>query len=91
MWMAEFFCCYPDDNGGLAVEEEGKGFTFGNGSDDGFNDAAFLAYGSLVRFVLVSGDVVAEVEMPRGSTAGTWNGQIRAVRMDFDNHVRFAM
>ena len=69
--MAEFFCYYPDNNGGLAVEEEGKYFAFSSRSDDGFDDATFLVYSSLIRFVFVSRDVVAEIEMPRHSTAGT--------------------
>ena len=89
--MAKFFYYYPNDNGSFTVEEEGKGFTFGSGSDNEFNDTAFLVCDSLVRFVLVSGNVVAKVEIPRGSTAGIWNGQIRAVRMDFDNHIRFVI
>jgi len=41
------------------------------------------------ELVLVSRDIVAEVEMPRRSTAGTWYGQVRAVRIYFDNHIRF--
>ena len=89
MWIAEFFYYYPDNNSSLAVEEESKCFTFSSRSDNRFNNAAFLVYGSLVRFVLVSGDTVAEIEMSRESTTGTWNRQIRAIRMDYDNYVRF--
>ena len=69
--MAEFFCCYPDNNGSLVVEEEGKCFAFGNRSDNRFDNATFLVYGSLIRFVLVSRDIIAEIEIPRYSTAGT--------------------
>ena len=89
--MAEFFCCYPGNNGSLVVEEEGKCFAFGSGSDDWFNDITFLIYGSLIKFILVGRDAIAEVEMPRHSTVSTWYRQVRAVRMYFDNHVRFAV
>ena len=89
--MAEFFYYNLDNNSSLAVEEDGKCFAFGSRSDDGFDDTTFLVYGSLIRFILISRDVIAKVEMPRRSTTGTSCGQVRAVRMYFDNHIRFTV
>ena len=74
--MAKFFCCYLDNNGSLAVEEAGKCFAFGSRSDNRFDNTTFLVHSSLIRFVLVSRDVVAEIKMPRGLTASTWNRQV---------------
>ena len=72
--MAEFFCCYSDDDGSLTVEKEGKGLTFSSGSYDGVCNAAFLACSPLVRFVLLDRGVVTKVEVSSRPTASSLNG-----------------